>query len=400
MNEPQLAPSDWGGRPAWAEIDLDALCRNVQELKRRANGAELAAVVKANAYGHGALACSQAVIESGADRLAVSCVEEGRELREAGIDAPVLVMGAAPVSLAEEIVTYRLTPTVNTLELARALAAFAERRDIRQPVHIKVDTGLHRYGLPPTEVVPFAETLRTMDSLYVEGIFTHFASGDESDKTFTWQQFQRFSEIATTLDWIPLRHVANTATLLDTPELALDIVRPGIGLYGCYPSDEVGQATPLRPVLSLKARIARVKTIAEGDSVGYGRTWVSQGTSVIALIPLGYADGVPRVLSNRGSVLIHGRRAPLVGRVSMDMCVADVSAIPDVRIDDEVVVIGRQGSEMVPVEEIAQLAGTISYEILCGIAPRVPRLYLRNGRVESVHSLLRRPGIKTLDATG
>jgi alanine racemase len=230
----------------------------------------------------------------------------------------------------------------------------------------------------------------------VEGIFTHFASGDESDKTFTWQQYQHFTRVLTQLDWIPLRHVANTATLLDTPDLALNLVRPGIGLYGCYPSSEVARSIPLKPVLTLKARLARVKTVSSGDSVGYGRTWVAKSPSSIALIPLGYGDGLPRVLSNRGSVLIHGRRAPLVGRISMDMCVADVSGIPDARVDDEVVVIGRQGDQVLPVEEIAALSDTISYEVLCGIAPRIPRLYVRDGCIESVQSLLRRPAPKTM----
>jgi alanine racemase len=384
-------PSTWRGRPAWAEIDLDALRANALTLKRRAARAELAAVVKANAYGHGAIACAQALLAAGADRFAVACVEEGRELREAGVQAPILVLGTTPVSLAKEVVTYRLTPTVNTRQLALALAAFAERRGVRQPIHLKVDTGLNRFGLPPQDAVSLAQSLRRIPSLFIEGIFTHFATGDEADKRFTYEQYALFTQVVQQLDWIPLRHVANTATLLDSPDLSLDLVRPGIGLYGCYPSAEVGHTTPLRPVLSLKARIARLRAITPGETVGYGRTWTATRPATIALIPLGYADGLPRLLSNQGSILVHGRRAPLVGRVSMDMCVADVSDIPGVQVDDEVVVIGEQDGATITADEIAALAGTISYEILCGIAPRVPRLYLEGGTVVAVQSLLRRP---------
>lgn len=391
MNNTQCPTHTWRGRCAWAEIDLDALMHNTRELKRRANGAQLVAVVKANAYGHGAIACAWTVLEAGADRLAVACVEEGRELREAGIDAPILIMGPVPVSLAEEIVELNLTPTVTSRQFALALATFAQRRGRRQPAHLKVDTGLNRYGLPPEEIIPLAESLRELPGLFVEGIYTHFACGDEADKTYTWHQYKIFAEVRRRLSWIPLQHVANTATLLDMPELALDMVRPGIGLYGCYPSAEVSRSALLRPVLSLKARVSRLWRLAPGETVGYGRTWTAPGPSIVALVPIGYGDGLPRLLSNRGSVLIRGKRAPLVGRISMDMCVADVTAIPEVQIDDEVAIIGHQGDETIPVEEIAQLCNTISYEILCGISPRVPRLYIRSGAVVTVQSLLRRP---------
>ena len=399
MIETGRPASAWRGRCAWAEVDLDALTHNTRVLKQRARRARLAAVVKANAYGHGAIICARAALDAGAGLLAVACVEEGRELREAGIAAPVLVMGSVPVSLAEEIVDLRLTPTVNSRQLALALASFAGRRGLHHPVHLKVDTGLNRYGLPPAELIALAESLRELPGLCIEGLYTHFASGDEADKTFTQQQYAEFAAVAQRLDWIPLKHVGNTAIVLDMPELSLDIVRPGIGLYGCYPSDAVSHETPLQPVLSLKARVARLKRLAPGESIGYGRTWTAREPAAIALVPIGYGDGLPRLLSNRGSVLIRGRRAPLAGRISMDMCVADVTAIPEVQVDDEVVLIGRQGTEAIPAEEVAALAGTISYEVLCSISPRVPRLYTRNGCVVSVQSLLKRPTLESVQAS-
>lgn len=379
----------WQGRPLWAEIDLDSLERNVRELCRRAKGAALLAVVKANAYGHGAVPVARAALAAGAQRLGVICVDEGEELRRAGIDAPILVMGHTPPAQAEAVVELGLTPTVNSQQLGLALSRFASLRDAEQPVHLKVETGLNRYGLLPEEAVALAEWLQTLPGLRVEGLFTHFASGDESDKTYTMQQFATFMEVANRLPWIPLRHVANTGTLLDMPDLSLELVRPGIGIYGCYPSTEVSHSVELRPVLSLKSRVTRLKRLDPGETVSYGRTWTAPRPSTVALLMCGYGDGLRRALSNRGSVLVRGQRAPIVGRVAMDMSVADVTNIRDVTLDDEVVIIGRQGSEEITADEIAQLCDTISYEILTGITARVPRLYLRAGRVVSFQTLVR-----------
>src|SRR3990170_8421631 len=231
----------WWGRPLWAEIDLDALAYNVASLKGQAGAAAMAAVVKANAYGHGAVGIAQAALEAGAERLAVICVDEGEQLRRAGIRAPILVMGHSPVSDARRIVELELTPTVNSLEIARALAREADAAGVRQPLHLKVDTGLNRYGLTPEEIVPLAEALHEIPALEVEGIFTHFASADEGDKRFTLEQYTIFRTVVEKLPWIPIRHVSNTATLLDRPEMGLDLVRPGVGIYGLYPSQHVSQ---------------------------------------------------------------------------------------------------------------------------------------------------------------
>lgn len=347
----------------------------------------MAAVVKANAYGHGALGIARAALEAGADRLAVICVDEGEQLRRGGIAAPILVMGHSPASEARRIVELGLTPTVNSLEMGRALAREADALGVRLPVHLKVDTGLNRYGLPPREVVPLADALRELPSLEVEGIFTHFASADEGDKRFTLEQYTTFRSVVEKLPWIPMRHVSNTATLLDRPEMSLDLVRPGVGLYGLYPSQYVSRSLNLRPALSLKSRIARLTPVAEGDGVSYGRTWRANRPSNIGLVMCGYADGLPRLLSNRGSVLVRGRRAPIVGRVCMDMCMADVTDVPDAAEGDDVVIIGRQGDQEISAADVAELCGTISYEILCGISARVPRLYMRSGRLVGVETL-------------
>lgn len=378
----------WQGRPVWAEIDLDALADNVRLLKSRANGAALVAVVKANAYGHGAVAVARAALAAGADRLGVICADEGEQLRRAGITAPILVMGHTPAGEAQRLADLSLTPSVVSSEVALALARVASERGIEMPVHLKVDTGLNRYGLPHSEAADLGRWLRDLAGIQVEGLFTHFASADEGDKSYTVEQHKLFLAVAEQLDWVPIRHVSNTATLLDMPDMSLEMVRPGLGIYGCYPSSQVKRSLPLRPALSLKGRIARLTSLAPGESVSYGRTWRAPRPSLIGLVMCGYADGLPRALSNRGSVLVRGRRAPIVGRVCMDMSMVDVSDIADVSVDDEVVIIGRQGEEEISADEVAELCGTISYEILCGISARVPRLYLRQGRIVSKQTLV------------
>jgi alanine racemase len=385
LDSPQA--NGWWGRPLWAEIDLDALAYNVASLKRQAGPAAVAAVIKANAYGHGALGVARAALEAGADRLAVISVDEGEQLRRGGLSVPILVMGHSPISAARRIVEMELTPTVVSLEMGQALAREAEELSVRQPLHLKVDTGLIRYGLSPQEIVPLAEALRAIPSLEVEGIFTHFASADEGDKRFTLEQYTTFRSVAEKLPWIPIRHVSNTATLIDRPEMSLEMTRPGVGMYGLYPSPYVNRSLNLRPVLSLKSRVIRLTRVAPGDSVSYGRTWRANRPSTIALVMCGYGDGLPRLLSNRGSVLVKGHRVPIVGRVCMDMCMVDVTDVPDVAMDEEVAIIGRQGEAEIRAEEVAELCGTISYEILCGITARVPRLYLRQNHLVDIESL-------------
>jgi alanine racemase len=392
---PPTQPSNWSGRPVWADIDLDALTENVRQLKRQAGSAALMAVVKANAYGHGSVAVARAARAAGAQRLAVICVDEGEELRNAGITAPILVMGFTPVSQAERVVGLSLTTTVSTQELALALARLASQRGVTLPIHLKVETGLNRYGLPPEQLLPLADSLRDLPGLQVEALFTHFATGDDEDKSYVRYQLDRFTQVANALPWIPLRHVANTATLLSMPELSFDIVRPGIGIYGCYPSPLLAPSLPLRPILSLKSRVARLRRLEPGESVSYGCTWTAARPSVVALVMCGYADGLRRELSNKGSVLVRGRRVPIVGRIAMDMCIADVTEIPYVALDDEVVIIGRQRDEEITAEELADLCGTINYEILSGISARVPRVYRRGGRIVTAQTLVEKAAPET-----
>jgi alanine racemase len=369
----------WAGRPVWAEIDVDARALSVRTVAAPAAPARLYAVVKANAYGHGAPAIGSAAIEAGAAGLGVVCVDEGEELRAAGIQAPVLILGHAQTSEAERIVGLGLTPTVSSMQMGLALSRFAADSGVEQAVHVELESGLNRNGLPLEELVAFAEALRNLPGIVVEGVYTHFAAAEEGDKTFTNGQYEALMAASERLPWIPVRHCAASASVLNAPELALEMVRAGIGIYGYHPAPDCGDGIELRPVLSLKSRIARLVDVAPGATVGYGRTWAAPRPSKIALIMCGYADGFRRALSNRAHVLVRGRRAPIAGRIAMDMCMADVTDVPGVAPDDEVVIMGRQGSESIDADELAELADTISWEILAGISARVPRVYMREG---------------------
>lgn len=363
----------------WAEIDLDALSHNVRTLAEPAAPARLYAIVKANAYGHGAPAVARAAVEAGAAGLGVVCVDEGEELRRAGIDAPVLIVGHAQTSEAERIVELGLTPTVTSMQAALALSRFATDRDVEQPVHVELESGLNRNGLMVNELVRFAEAVRKLPGIVIEGLYTHFAAAEEGDTAFTHEQYEALIAAAERLPWIPMRHCAASASVLNAPHMALEMVRAGLGIYGYHPAPRGDDAADLRPVLTLKSRIARLVDVEPGATVGYGRTWTAARPSKIALIMCGYADGYRRALSGRASVLVRGCRAPIAGRIAMDMCTADVTGVPGVAPDDEVVIMGRQGSEVVDADELAGLADTISWEILAGISARVPRIYLRDG---------------------
>jgi alanine racemase len=369
------------GLRVWAEIDLDQLATNVQALKRQAGESRLLVVVKANAYGHGAVVTARAAVEAGAWGLGVASLEEGEELRRASIEAPILVLSSSSPAQAERLVRNDLRVTIGTLELGEALSKAAVTVGRNALVHVKVETGMQRFGVPPEEARGLAEALRTLPGVFVEGLATHLASSDEPDKTFTRQQYQRFLDCAAGLRWIPIHHVSNTAALLDLPELRLGLVRCGLGVYGYYPSSSVSRDVSIAPVLSLRSRIARVATVEKGEGVGYGLAWRAERRSRIALILAGYGDGIRRVLSNRGAALVRGQRVPFAGRVAMDMVMLDVTDFPDVAVDDEVTLLGRQGSECIDAEDVAALSDTISYEVLCGLMERVPRLYLRGTRI-------------------
>ncbi len=384
MNQPL---ERWTGRPVWAEIDLDALAHNVRVLADRAAPAKLYAVVKANAYGHGAIGVGRASLAAGAAGLAVVCVDEAEELRRAGIDAPVLIVGATHAGEAERIVELGVTPTVTTMDLARALSTFASARGATQKIHIELESGLNRNGLELEPLVAFAEAARALPGIEIEGIYTHFAAAEEGEQSFTRGQYDALIAASSRLPWIPVRHCSASASALCAPEMRLEMVRAGIAIYGYHPAPDCGTETELRPAMTLKSRIARIIDVGQGATVGYGRTWRAERASKIALVMCGYADGYRRALSNKAEVLVRGQRAPIAGRIAMDMCMADVTDVAGVVPDDEVVMMGRQGGVSVDADELAEIADTISWEMLAGIPARVPRLYVRNGVVVAVTTL-------------
>jgi len=349
---------------------------------RRAGKRKILAVVKAQAYGHGAIRVSQHLLGLGADMLGVAFVEEGRELREGGIQAPVLVMGAIFPEQAEALVRLGLTPLVYNDTIAKALSDAARKHKKEVPVHVKVDTGMGRLGLVPEAAIDFIARIRKLDGIRIEGLMTHFADADLKDKQFASKQMDRFETLMKALAaqgiTIPICHAANSAAVLDFDRAFFTMVRPGLMLYGYNPLEAAldGPRIDVRPVLSLVTRIAFLKRTPAGVPISYGRTFVTKRESLIATTPVGYADGYARGLSNRGEALVRGTRVPVAGRVCMDMTMLDVTDVPGVREGDDVVLIGAQGGERITAEDIATKTGTIPYEVLCGISSRVSRVYV------------------------
>ncbi|MFZ5818140.1 MAG: alanine racemase [Bacillota bacterium] len=367
-------------RPTWAEVDLGAIGANVAELKRLSRARHFMAVVKANGYGHGAVSVAKAALETGADWLGVALVEEGVELRRNGITAPILVLGYVAPGLADTVLMYDLRVACFDLDLARALNQWARPMMRKAKVHVKVDTGMGRVGVQPHESLPFIRQLAELPHIEVEGIFTHFAAADEPQQEFTARQVERFDALLAALEEAgitpAIRHAANSAGLMLHPDGHYDLVRAGIALYGLPPAPGVDWPARLTPALSWKSRIAMVKWVEPGTPISYGCTYRSAGREQIASLPVGYADGLFRLLSNRGSVLIQGRRCPIVGRVCMDQTLVRVPDELTARVGDEVVLIGRQGKEEISATEMARTVGTINYEIVCAISQRVPRFHL------------------------
>jgi alanine racemase len=378
----------WRGRPCWASIDLDAIEANVRSIRSRLRpGAQLMAIVKANAYGHGIVGIADAVLAAGAWGFGVACVDEGVQLRSAGVDSPILVLGYVPHWEAERVLRLDLAVALTTEQLAFALARAAS--DLARPatVHVKVDTGMGRYGVLPEEALDFLRFCGETPGLRVEGIFTHLATADEPDTTHAERQLRRFDELCRSLDahglLPPVRHALNSAGTFAFPEQQHDLVRCGIAVFGVPPAPMAG-LPELRPALSLKARVARLRRLPPGSCVGYGCTFLAERPTDVALVPVGYADGLSRSLSNRGWMLANGRRAPIIGRVSMDQSTIDVTDLGIVRQDDEIVVLGRQGEDEITASEMAEWRDTIAYEVLTGLSVRVPRVYLRDGQPVAV----------------
>jgi alanine racemase len=369
-------------RAAWVEIDLRAVQANVVELTRIAQPARMLAVVKADAYGHGAVPIARAAVEAGASWLGVALVEEGVALREAEVDAPILVLSEPAPDAAPAVVAHDLTPVVYTTDGIDLLAkAVVERgTDETLSVHLKVDTGMHRVGAAPAEAVALAQRVQLRTQLRLGGVCTHLAVADEPENSYTHEQLARFDAVIEELDGAGLRpelvHAANSAGLLAFPEARYDLVRVGIAMYGIAPVPELADRAQLQPALSLKARVSHVKTLPAGARLSYGLRYEMSRAGQVATVPIGYADGVPRNLAAvGGEVVIRGRRHPIAGTVTMDQMMVDIGH-DVVEVGDEVVLIGRQGDAVVTAQEWAERLGTIPYEIVCGIGPRAPRSYV------------------------
>jgi alanine racemase len=380
--------------PTWVEVNLDAIAQNIKNIKKLiGEKKELMAVVKGNAYGHDILEVSPVVLENGATRLAVARLEEAIFLRKAGITVPILVLGLPLKQQTEFLVSYDITPAVCEFEIIEKLSESAVQMNKMTKIHLKVDTGMGRIGIFPYDVLRFIKRMKALKNVEIEGIFTHFSVADEKDKFYTEEQFRKFIEILTILEKegikIPIKHVGNSATLLDLPHMWLDMVRPGIAIYGLYPSKEVKKTINLIPAQQFKTKIVFIKELPLGESISYGRTYITKRRMRVASLPVGYADGYNRLLSNQGEVLVRGQRVPIIGRVCMDQCVIDVTNLTQVEIGDEVVLWGRQGEEMITVEEIAQKIRTINYEIVhMPDKKRVPKLFIRDGKPWKIKTML------------
>ena len=385
-----MVHSYFSARPAWAEINLDHIAHNVKQFRQQIGPmTQIMAVVKADGYGHGAAKIAETALHSGASSLAVAFVEEAVELRLSGLDVPILLLGYTDPSQFSSLVQYRLTPTVFGWETALNFSALAVEHDVVLPLHLKVDTGMGRIGLLPDEAGEVAARVARLPGLKIEGIFTHLAAAEESDETYTREQLLLFNRIIESCGEsgvaFPLVHAANSAAAINHPSARYNLVRLGLSMYGCYPAPDLkGKGPELLPALTFKSRVILVKEVPGGSAISYGCTYRTEKESLIATIPVGYADGYNRLLSNRGHVLIRGCRAPVVGNVCMDQLMVDVTHIPGVRLNDEVVLYGRQGAEQVSVEEAAGQIGTINYELLCAVDKRVPRYYYQEGKLSSI----------------
>lgn len=389
----------------WAEVNLDQLAANVRLIRRSVHrSCEIMGVVKADAYGHGVLQAAPVMLANGVSRLAVSMLDEAIELRLSGINVPILVLGFTDPRRAREILTHKITQTVYSRDLAQALSDAAAAMNCEARIHIKVDTGMGRVGfLAGYQAVKEITWIRALPGIVIEGMYTHFATADEEDVQFVWQQFEQFMSISDELNRIglsiPIKHVCNSAATMRFPAMHLDMVRPGLILYGMVPPGCPDAWTDLKPAMTLKTSVVLNKTVPPGFSISYGRLFRADQESQIATIPIGYADGYSRRLTGRAEVLIHGQRAPVVGRICMDTCMIDVSAIEGDPVipGDEVVLFGSQprldqSSDTDPasigVDEMAGWMETINYEVTCLIGRRVPRAYITGDALSHVRNYL------------
>ena len=374
-------------RPVWAEVNLDNLAHNMKEvIKNTKEGTLVTAVVKANAYGHGAVESSKVFLENGADRLAVATLSEAIELRLGSIDVPILILGYTPKSQYEEVLKYNIIQTIYDYESASILSEHATKLGKKAKIHIKIDSGMGRIGyLPENQSIEEIIKISKLPGIEIEGIFTHFAKADEVDKSFTRLQYNRFMDIINKLEEqglnIPIKHVSNSAAIIDLPEYNLDMVRAGIMLYGLYPSNEVDKDhIKLKPAMTPKTKISNIKTVPKNFGISYGQIFTTEKESKIATIPIGYADGFTRLLTSKGEAFINGKIVPIVGRICMDQCMLDVTEVDKVSIGDEVILFG-DGEKGLHIDDMANKLNTINYEIVCMVGRRVPRVYIKNEEI-------------------
>ncbi len=370
-----------------ANINLDAIYQNVANAKKLLKpGTKIMAIVKADGYGHGAIETAS-VIDSIVDAYGVAILEEGIELRQAGFTKDILILGFTPAPLYEPMINYNITTAVFQLDMAQKISETAVKLGKKAHIHIALDTGMNRIGFKQdNESLDIIKQIAALPGILIDGCFTHFARMDEKDKTKAKIQFERFILFTKRIEAagikLPLKHAANSAAIIEMQETGLDMVRDGISVYGMYPSEEVDKfRLALIPAMELKAHISFVKTIGAGEDIGYGGTYTTTGRTVVATIPVGYADGYPRALSGKGRVLVHGQSAKIIGRVCMDQFMVDVTNIEGVKEGDIVTLAGRDGDEYISIEEVAGMAYSFNYEFVCNIGKRVPRVYYHNGKI-------------------
>ncbi len=379
----------------WAEIDLDAIAHNMREIRKITNpDAQIMAVVKADAYGHGFLEVTKALLENGADRLAVAVLQEAKQLRSRGVNVPILLLGASMDNDIEDIINFDVTPNVFSYEFAKAISYVAEKKEKVTKIHIKLDTGMSRIGYvvsdDNTEIVNEIEKISKLPYIEIEGIFSHFSTSDEYDGSYTRLQFNRFMSVIGDLEKcgvnIPIKHICNSAGIMMYPEMHLDMVRPGVILYGMYPSDEVDKSRlDLIPAMTLKSKITFVKEVEPGRGVSYGKEYITDKVTKIATVPIGYADGYLRKIAGKGKMLVHGVKAPIIGRICMDQCMIDVTEVHNIERGDEAIIFGREG---ITIDDLASWLDTINYEVSCVIGKRIPRIYTKDGKAVKVLNYL------------
>lgn len=378
-------------RPVWAEIDLDNLKKNYEIIRKRVKDKKIISVVKADAYGHGAVEIAKELETLGSDYFAVATLEEGMELRINGISKPILIFGYIFPKQVNYILDFSLIPTIYSLDFARELNNLCEIRKEKVKVHIKIDTGMGRVGVLWQDSVDFIKNVMKFKNLIIEGLYAHFSTADESDKSFSKVQFERFQKVVDSLKKeeieIPFKHHGNSATVIDLPQYILDGVRCGIMLYGLKPSREIKNIN-LYPVMSIKAKLIFIKNVPENTPISYGRKYYTKKEATIGTLPLGYADGYPRLLSNKGIVIYRGKRVKVVGTVTMDQIMIDISKFENPQIGEDVIILGKNGKEEVSADEIAKKCRTINYEIVTRIGKRMPKVYIKNGEVIKIKSLL------------